>query len=400
MRLKEPDLGHLTYCTNIHAGESWPEVRAALGRHLPEVRRQVAPDRPFGVGLRLSAVAATALGEPAAMDELKALLAESDCYVFTINGFPYGPFHGRRVKEAVYQPDWRHEERLAYSDRLADLLIELLPDDPDLDGSVSTVPGTFKPLAEAPGAIDDIARNLIRHAAHLVGIRERTGRTIALALEPEPWCYLETIDETVRFFEQHLFGATAVRQLMDQTGLAGGAAEAALRRHLGVCYDVCHAAVEFEDPATSLRALEAAGIGVPKLQLSAALRIAAVGPETAVQLRPFDEPVYLHQVIERRGDRLTRHLDLPDALARVADSAGAEWRVHFHVPIFLAELRDFSTTQAFLREILARHRQQPISRHLEVETYTWDVLPAHYRQDDVASAIARELAWVIEQLDA
>ena len=400
MRLNKPDLGHLTYCTNIHAGESWPEVRTALARHLPEVRRQVAPDRPFGVGLRLSALAAGALAEPAALDELKSLLAASDCYVFTINGFPYGPFHGRRVKEAVYQPDWRHEERLAYSDRLADLLVELLPDDAELEGSVSTVPGTFKPLAEAPGAIDDIARNLVRHAAHLVGIRERTGRTIALALEPEPWCYLETIDETVRFFEQHLFGAAAVRQLIDLTGLARSDAEAALRRHLGVCYDVCHAAVEFEDPAASLRALEAAAIGVPKLQLSAALRIAAVGPETAAQLRPFDEPVYLHQVIERRGDRLTRHLDLPDALAGIAGSAGTEWRVHFHVPIFLAELRDFSTTQAFLREILARHRQQPISRHLEVETYTWDVLPAHYRQVDVASAIARELAWVIEQLDA
>jgi hypothetical protein len=400
MRLKQPDLGHLTYCTNIHAGESWPEVRAALARNLPLVRRQVAPDQPFGVGLRLSAVAAAALSEPAAMAELKALLAASECYVFTINGFPYGPFHGRPVKEAVYQPDWRHEKRLTYSDRLADLLIELLPDDPDLDGSISTVPATFKPLADAPGAIDDIARNLVRHAAHLVGIRERSGRTIALALEPEPWCYLETIDETVRFFEQHLFGAEAVRQLSELTGLAGGEAEAALRRHLGVCYDVCHAAVEFEDVAASLRALEAAGIGVPKLQLSAALRIPAVGPETAAQLRPFDEPVYLHQVIERRGDRLTRHLDLPDALAGIAGSAGAEWRVHFHVPIFLAELRDFSTTQAFLREILARHRQQPISRHLEVETYTWDVLPENYRKVDVASAIARELGWVLEQLDA
>jgi hypothetical protein len=234
----------------------------------------------------------------------------------------------------------------------------------------------------------------------LVGIRERTGRTIALALEPEPCCFLETIDETVRFFEQHLFAAAAVRQLVGLTGLAPSDAEAALRRHLGVCYDVCHAAVEFEDPAGSLETLRAAGIEVPKLQLSAALRVAEVGPESADQLRPFDEPVYLHQVVERRGDRLTRHLDLPDALATVAESAGAEWRVHFHVPIFLAELKDFSTTQAFLREILALHRRRPISRHLEVETYTWDVLPERYRQVDVASAIARELGWVTEQLEA
>jgi sugar phosphate isomerase/epimerase len=400
MKLQAPERGHLTYCTNIHAGESWPEVRTALAKYVPDVRRQVAADRPFGVGLRLSAIAAEALRAPAAMDQLKALLAASDCYAFTINGFPYGPFHGRRVKEAVYQPDWRHDERVAYTNLLADLLVELLPEDDALAGSISTVPGTFKPLAAAPGATDDMARNLIRHAAHLVQIERATGRTIALALEPEPYCFLETIAETVRFFEQHLFAGAAVAQLVEHTGASRSDAEAALRRHLGVCYDVCHAAVEFEDPAGSLAALRGAGIAIPKLQLSAALRIPEIGPGSADQLRPFDEPVYLHQVVERRGGRLVRHLDLPDALAGIADSAGAEWRVHFHVPIFLAELEDFATTQAFLREILALHRQQSISAHLEVETYTWDVLPERYRQVDVASAIARELAWVIEQLHA
>jgi sugar phosphate isomerase/epimerase len=400
MRLQGPERGHLTYCTNIHAGESWPEVHTALAKYLPEVRRQVAADRPFGVGLRLSAIATEALRERAAMDQLKALLAASDCYVFTLNGFPYGPFHGRRVKEAVYQPDWRHEERVAYSNLLADLLVELLPEDDALAGSISTVPGTFKPLAAAPGAIDDMARNLIRAVAHLVQIERATGRTIALALEPEPYCFLETIAETVRFFEQHLFAGAAVAQLVEHTSASQSDAEAALRRHLGVCYDVCHAAVEFEDPAGSLADLRGAGIAIPKLQLSAALRIPEVGPATAAQLRPFDEPVYLHQVVERRGGRLIRHLDLPDALAGIADSAGAEWRVHFHVPIFLDELKDFATTQAFLREILALHRQQPVSAHLEVETYTWDVLPERYRQVDVASAIARELAWVVEQLDS
>jgi sugar phosphate isomerase/epimerase len=393
-------LGHLTYCTNIHPGETWPEILANLERHAVEVRRQVANDRPFGVGLRLSAVAAEALGADATRDALRGFLADNGLYVFTINGFPYGPFHGRPVKEQVYQPDWRREERVAYSNLLADVLADLLPDDPALDGSISTVPGTFKPLAAAPGAVDDIARNLIRHAAHLVGIRERTGQTIALALEPEPYCFLETSDETVRFFEDHLFAAAAVAELAGLTGLARGAAEAALRRHLGVCYDVCHAAVEFEEPTASLEALRAAGIAVPKLQLSAALRIAAVGPETDAHLRPFDEPVYLHQVIARRDGKLVRHLDLPQALAALRDDYGAEWRVHFHVPIFLAELTDFSTTQAFLGEILELHRREPISAHLEVETYTWDVLPPHYRQVDVASAVARELTWVIERLEA
>ena len=401
MRLAGALPGQLTYCTNIHAGETWPEVRAQLERHLPEIKRQVAPDQPFGVGLRLSALAAEALGDPATRGQFREFLAATGCYVFTINGFPYGPFHGVRVKQEVYQPDWQHAARVAYTNRLADLLAEWLPEDPTLIGSISTVPGTFKPLAAAPGVVEAIAQNLIRSAAHLVGLRARTGRSITLALEPEPCCLLETIDETVAFFERHLLGDAAIVTLARHTGLQRGAAEAALRRHLGVCYDVCHAAVEFEDPDASLQALRAAGIAVPKLQLSAALRLPAVDARAIEHLKPFDEPVYLHQVVERRGDQLTRHLDLPDAFAAFRpDAPSAEWRVHFHVPIFLAELEHFATTQDFLAAILARHRAQPIAPHLEVETYTWDVLPERYRQVDVASAIARELAWVRMQLRA
>jgi sugar phosphate isomerase/epimerase len=402
MRLDRRGLGHLTYCTNIHPGETWAEVRASLERHLPAIKQKVAPDRSFGVGLRLSALGAEALRAPAAMDELKGLLAEHDLYVFTINGFPYGPFHGRPVKEQVYQPDWQHEERVVYSDLLADLLLDLLPDQPDLEGSISTVPGTFKPLAEAPGAIERIADNLIRHAAHLIRLREASGRTIALAIEPEPCCLLETIEETVEFFQRHLLGGSGVRRLAELTGLATGKAEAALRRHVGVCYDVCHAAVEFEDPKGSLEHLAAAGIRIPKLQLSAALRVPRVDAATDGHLRPFDEPVYLHQAVERRGEQLIRHLDLPQALASLDGSVkdAAEWRVHFHVPIFLAEFEHFSTTQDFLCEILELHRAEPISAHLEAETYSFDVLPERYRQVDVASAIARELAWVRERLAA
>jgi sugar phosphate isomerase/epimerase len=394
-------LGQLTYCTNIHRGETWPEVLAALKRHLPAVKGRFAPDRPFGVGLRLSAVAAEALRDARAFAELRDLLAAHDLYVFTINGFPYGPFHGVRVKEEVYQPDWQHEERLVYTDLLADLLADLLPDEPGLEGSVSTVPGTFKPLSRAPGVAERIADNMVRHAAHLVLLRARTGRTIALALEPEPYCFLETIEETVRFFEQHLFAEAAIERLANLCGLSRGDAEQALHRHLGVCYDVCHAAVEYEDPKGGLEQLRRAGIRVPKLQLSAALRIAEVGPSTVERLRSFDEPVYLHQVVERRQGGLTRYLDLPQAFKALGNAAGSEpreWRVHFHVPIFLDEIEHFSTTQDFLREILAIHREDPVSAHLEVETYTWDVLPEHERKDDVAVAIARELAWVRDRL--
>ena len=398
MRLRgAPDLGHLTYCTNIHAADHWPDVLAGLRRHLPEIKREFAPDRPMGVGLRLSASAADALGDPSAFADLRDLLDDGGYYVFTINGFPYGAFHGEKVKEGAYRPDWSDPARLAYTDTLANLLAELLPD--GTDGSVSTVPGTFKPWLDGSGGIvDAIADNLIRHAAHLVKLREATGTTIALAIEPEPYCLLETIAETVSFFERHLFGATAEALLADLAGLSRDSAASALRRHLGVCYDVCHAAVEFEDPGESIAALRHAGIAVAKLQLSSALRIPRVGPTTRDQLNPFDEPVYLHQVVERRDGALTRYVDMPDALARAREAEGAEWRIHFHVPVFLDELKDFGTTQHFLREVLAIHRESPISEQLEVETYTWDVLPERYRNVGVGAAIARELAWVKDQL--
>ncbi len=385
-----PELGHLTYCTNIHSGEEWPEVRHSLQQYLPVVKADFAPDAPMGVGLRLSAAAGDVLQRQDAMDELKQLLCDHGCYVFTINGFPYGVFHGQPVKEGAYRPDWADPLRLHYSNCLATLLAELLPD--GTEGTVSTVPGTFRHWA--PGRIDGIVDNLIRHAAHLISLRELTGKTVSLTLEPEPCCLLETIAEAVSFFQERLFTPSAELRLSALTGLSRVEAAEALRRHLGLCYDVCHAAVEFEDPCDSIRSLQGAGIAIGKLQLSSALKIRRVGPETVTRIKPFDEPVYLHQVVAQHGTKLTRYVDLPDALDDVAQTPeGTEWRVHFHVPVFLEELEAFSTTQDFLREILAIHRKAPISQHLEVETYTWDVLPEALRNVSLGAAIARELNW-------
>ena len=396
MKLDDSAAGaHLTYCTNIHRGETWEETGAALERYLPEVKRLSAPDREMGVGLRLSCIAAEALAEPRTLDRFRSFLQGHGLYVFTINGFPYGPFHGTRVKEDVYQPDWRFRERLVYSNRLADILVALLPDEPGLDGSVSTVPATFRPIGKQSGAIEAIVEHLLQHAAHLAGIRARTGRKITLALEPEPMCYLETIEEAASFFETQIFAPAAVRRFSEISHLDAAAAEDALRRHLGICYDVCHAAVEFESAAQSLERLARAGVGVYKLQLSAALKVPRVDAHTVDKLKRFDDGVYLHQVVERRANgELVRYLDLAPAFEKVAEAQGHEWRVHCHVPIFLDTLPDLATTQDFLREILELHKRSPISRHLEVETYTFDVLPEELRRVDVATAVARELAWV------
>jgi sugar phosphate isomerase/epimerase len=391
---------HLTYCSNIHPGESWAEVRANLEKHVVRVAREISGSAAFGIGLRLSDAAARELEAPGPLEELAAFLAANRLYVFTLNGFPYGTFHGSRVKEAVYLPDWRQPERLAYSERLARILAALLPD--GVDGTVSSVPAAFRPSVRGPGDVERIVAQLIAHAASLHRLREQSGRCVALALEPEPCCYLETLDETARFFREQLFAPSAVRRFAALAGLASGAAELALRRHLTLCLDACHAAVEFEDLEAGLALLDDAGIRVGKVQLSAGLRVSGLEADRAALLAPFADPVYLHQVVAREVGGLRRWTDLPEALADSKSSRG-EWRVHFHVPLFLERFDaagHLCSTQPFLAQLLARQRIRPISAQLEVETYTWDVLPEQHRRGDVAAAVVRELRWVLGQLTA
>lgn len=399
MRLNASGTQHLTYCTNIHPGESWAEVRRALDTSVPEVKRRLGLEQePFGVGLRLSARAVADLGEAGALDDLRDLLDRHGLYVFTLNGFPYGTFHGARVKEGVYEPDWRSRERLTYTNALADLLARFLPE--GMEGSISTVPGAFKPSAAEPAAVAAITETLAEHAAFLWRLRQDREVGIALALEPEPECFLETLDEAAVFFRDHLFAEAGVAAMVRHTGLAEAEAETALRRHLGVCLDVCHAAVEYESAPEALAMLQASGIRVPKVQLSSALRLAPPDEAGLRRLADFDDGVYLHQVVTRSGGEVKRYLDLPKALADAQARAADEWRVHFHVPVFLEELDGFSSTQGALSETLEALRGELGAEvpHLEVETYTWDVLPERHRGVPVEEAIARELTWTLERL--
>lgn len=301
---------HLTYCSNIHPGESWPEVRANFDRHVLAVRDRLRPPGAFGIGLRLSARAAQELAEPAALAEFRAYLARERLYVFTINGFPYGTFHGQRVKEEVYLPDWRDPERLRYTNRLADLMAALLPAEAGLDGSVSSVPGAYKPALGGDADVALMVEHLLQHAAHLVALERTSGRRVALALEPEPHCFLETVAEVVDFFGRHLHSAAAARRLAALTGLDEAAAAQALRRHLGVCLDLCHAAVEFEDAPAALRRLAEAGIAVPKIQVSAGLRLptldaAALQALCRQQIAGYKVPKEVHFVDDAALPRST-----------------------------------------------------------------------------------------------
>jgi sugar phosphate isomerase/epimerase len=389
---------HLTYCSNIHPGEAWHEVFENLRTYLPRIRQTLSPDEPFGIGLRLSAQAAWELAAPKTLLHFKTYLQDHEFYVFTLNGFPYGPFHGRPVKSNVYRPDWRQRERLIYTNLLADLLAALLPDDLQLEGSISTVPIGFASDLRTSKEMAVACHQVVEHVAHLVAIEQRTGRRLMLGLEPEPCCVLETMAQTIDLFTGW-FHAEGTQALAKLTGLDQQEADEALRDHLGICLDLCHAAVEFEDLDQVLEQLEQARIPIVKLQISSGLRVCQFTEEVLHRLEQFTDNVYLHQVVERHADKLRRFLDLPEALAALPSVASdREWRVHFHVPIFHTDLGTFSSTRSMVEQALNRQRQTPISKHLEVETYTWCVLPPDLKALPIDEAIERELLWVKQLL--
>ncbi|HAK97544.1 MAG TPA: sugar phosphate isomerase [Planctomycetes bacterium] len=389
----------LTYCLNIHPGETWRENFAAIRRDALRVRDLVAAGKPFGLGLRLSARAAAALADPRTLAELRAFLDAHGLYIFTINGFPYGRFHGARVKEKVYAPDWRTKARRDYTIALADILAALVPE--GCTGSISTVPGSYKPWIKSDADVRAMAHNLADVAAHCARIRDARGADIALALEPEPDCFIETAGEAIDFLTGPLRALGAARLAKaHRFGKAG--ARAALRRHIGICLDTAHSAVEFEQPLLALMLLSRAGIRIPKVQVSAALR-AYPDAATIDRLRPFCDPVYLHQVrVRTAAGRIAAFRDLPDAIAartRVWDESGRrpdeEWRIHFHVPLFFEGDERLSSTSDLLDRRVMRVLRTALAPHLEIETYTFSVLPEELRAADVAAGVAREFAWLL-----
>ncbi len=378
---------HLAYCTNVHRGQTWRQTQASLQKYTLAVRRRVCPDGPFAVGLRLSSRAATELADKKTLRAFQRWLEKNNCYLFTINGFPYGRFHGARVKEKVYLPDWTSPDRLAYTNRLFDLLAELLP--PGVEGSVSTLTGSFKEFIKTEEQQKTIRDNLWRCIEHVSRLSGRTGKKLRLGLEPEPLCLLENSAETVSFFAQ-------MRAQRKNDGRVD--------EFLGVNYDCCHLAIEFEEAAAALAALQRAGVKITKIHLSSALRTPATRHAIAA-LKKFSDDVYLHQVIERdaRGN-LKFFRDLPDALAgnsrlKIKNSKFLEWRIHFHVPLHAPAIRPFQNTNSHLLGVLDWLAQNPkLCSHLEMETYTWEVLPPEWKSRSVVEQLAAEYEWTLARL--
>ncbi len=376
---------HLAYCTNIHRGESWPETFAALQTHTLAVRDRVSAGKTYAIGLRLSAQAARELSEARALTDFRQWLDRENCYVFTINGFPYGKFHGTRVKEQVYAPDWTTNERVEYTNLLFDLLAEIVH--PDVDGSVSTVPGSFKEFIMRPEQVAAMRANVWRSVEHIARVSDRTGRRLHLGLEPEPLCFLETSHETVCFFDT----------LRDEHPN-----DPRLRAHLGVNYDTCHLAVEFEEPAAVLKRFADHDVRVSKLHFSSALKVV---PDdlTLNALKAFVDTVYFHQVVERTDDgAMRRFRDLDDALAGNPGNTtqlAREWRIHFHIPLHFQATAMFSTTTDHLVGVMDALAANPsLCSHIEMETYTWEVMPPEMKNRSVVDQLVSEYDWTLAEL--
>ncbi|UJH90700.1 metabolite traffic protein EboE [Antarcticibacterium sp. 1MA-6-2] len=391
---------HLTYCTNIHPGESWEETFENLKNYIPKVKTEVSPDAAFGIGLRLSNDASISLKKEKNLSNFKHWLIENDCYVFTMNGFPFGGFHHQAVKDQVHYPDWTTTERLDYTLRLFDILNSILPE--GMEGGISTSPLSYKYWEAASTNKQEVFENATLHmvkvAERLYHFQENEGKTLHLDIEPEPDGLLENTQGVIEWYRNWLIPMGTV-YLKEHLDLSAEQAEACLKNHIRLCYDVCHFAIVYEKPAQVFSLLEAEGIKIGKVQISAALKADLHKDiENRTWLKdafaPFVESTYLHQVVEKdvKGF-LTHYPDLPQALENVNKTDATQWRTHFHVPVFLSRYGQLQSTQEDILDVLNHLKNEKTTRHLEVETYTWEVLPNDI-QLEIVDSIVRELKWV------
>ena len=394
---------HLTYCSNIHPGESWLEVFANLDKYIPKLKSRLSPKAPFGIGLRLADAAAKQLLESNNLAEFQAWLTQQNLYVFTLNGFPYGGFHRQVVKDQVDAPDWSTQERVNYTLNLTQILATLLPE--GLDGGISTLPLSYKPWWGKDQAIlstvlNKSCFNIASVVVEMIRISEETGKLLHIDLEPEPDGLIEKTSEVVEFFQNWLLPIGG-KYLSEKLNIEQNLAESKLLEHVRICYDTCHFSVEYEDPKSVFTRLESAGIKIGKIQISAAIKVnipAEIEKRSLIveRLRPFAESTYLHQVIERRSDGTLHHYpDLITALPHLEQSLAEEWRTHFHVPIFIHDYQILQSTQDDIATVLHLLQTNNACQHLEIETYTWDVLPSEMKID-LLTSIQREYEWVLK----
>ncbi|MEG9327248.1 metabolite traffic protein EboE [Salinimicrobium catena] len=401
--MKQKDY-HLTYCSNVHPGEDWATTFSQLQQHVLPLKERLAPAAPFGIGLRLSAKTAGELLENESLKRFQKWLEQHDLYVFTMNGFPYGAFHDTHVKEKVHEPDWSTEERLKYSKDLIHILGRLLPSEMR-SGSISTSPVSYryaeKNMQNDANIRKKVAENFATVVMELVKLKNETGKELHLDLEPEPDGMVESSAEAVEFFEflKEEVGAL----LQEKLDINSEKSQEILLNHLRVCFDVCHSALLYEDPSEVMANFRKAGVKVGKIQISSALKVSILSEEKERKilkdrLQAFADPVYLHQVSGALPDgSFERYRDLPSALKKLPETKATEWRIHFHVPVFAAEYDGISSTRQQIEKVLSLPNLHEITSHLEIETYTWEVLPEKFKTS-LTESIAQEYQWVQKNL--
>ncbi len=388
------------YCTNIHSGESWQEHLIEIKKSVPVIKNKVSPNLPFGIGLRLSNAACTDLSQGLHLKEFKKWLQNNNCYVFTINGFPFGDFHQMPVKDQVYSPDWTKSERLQYTLKLFDILKEIVPE--GIEGSISTSPLSyrhwFKNKKETIGAFEKCTLNILEVIAHLIKIQQDTGKVLHLNIEPEPDGLIENTTEFIDWYNKYYI-PLGIDFLEKKLGIAGDKTEP-LRRHLQLCFDVCHSALAYEKIEVVFEELKNNNILIGKVQISSALQINLVKnrDEKIKNLSKYNEPLYLHQVVAKdHQNKLHKFRDLSEALTQLTDEKFHECRVHFHVPVFSEKYDHLSSTQDNILQTLLNNNKQKVSDHWEVETYTWNILAPDF-QLPINESITRELEWVLDKM--
>ncbi|MFT4805914.1 MAG: 5-hydroxyisourate hydrolase-like protein (transthyretin family) [Psychroserpens sp.] len=391
--------GHLSYCTNIHAGESWTEMFENLKVYLLNIKQKVSEKEPFGIGLRLSHQAAVELSNKTVLQSFKKWLILNNLYVFTINGFPYGNFHGETIKDQVHTPDWTTDLRKEYTILLFDILGALVPE--HLVGGISTSPISYKYWYTTEVRLEDAKIKacdyLIDVVQHLMDIKNLTGKSMHLDIEPEPDGCIENSKEFLHFYNDYLL-KLGVPLLMKKNNYTTNEADNAIREHIQLCFDICHFSIAYEKPSEVIKKMRDNRIKIGKVQISAALKCNLENNNTIQELqnylRPFHEPNYLHQaVIKTKENNYLKFRDLDVAIAAMNVANFKELRTHYHVPVFLAEYQELQSTQDDIIETLQLWKTDNFTDHLEIETYTWDVLPDKMKTD-IIGAVTREINWV------
>lgn len=390
MRLSSNSAAELLYCLNVFPDASPGGFSREILPGLKQIKQKLSPNRPMGLGLRFSEDQLLELEDPARREQWLDELRRAAMYGVTFNAFPYGTFHGERVKEQVYAPDWRSRDRLDYTLRAARLLAESMREEGT--GSISTVPGSYSAWITDGSAADAVLENLMQCVYGLFLLEGETGRRIHLGLEPEPDGFLETTPQCIAYWKDRVL-RTGVEFFSKISGKGPADSEACVRAHLGICFDACHLAIQFEDLAESVNLLRREGILLSKAHISAALDLQPAQVALA-RLETFDEPVYLHQVrgLDHDGNR-RGWPDLPPFLEALPGESLDRIRVHFHVPLYWEGHPEFQSTAGEITPDFIRALVHAGCEHFEVETYTFGVLPKELHSQDLPGMMLRELEW-------